>query len=162
MTAFQRATTMANFMPAAERSPSTATGLPLTGSVQAQKLNGNPGSGSTVKMRDFQCVSVMGERRATACVAGLRAKPRFRGLMNGIKRGDFDQDIGGRRKLAIDKFEIAQRGQKSGASTRRGPQRQVFVVGVAVLLLPSLAQSEAQSGKETCKPVISLRAASGT
>ena len=57
---------MANFMPAAERSPSTATGLPLTGSVQAQKLKAKPGSGSTVKMRDFQWVSVTGERRATA------------------------------------------------------------------------------------------------
>ena len=65
MTAFQRETTMANFIPAAERSPSRATGLPLTGSVQAQKLKRKPGSGSTVKRRDFQSVSVMGERRAT-------------------------------------------------------------------------------------------------
>ena len=64
MTAFQRATTMANFTPAAERSPSTATGLPFTGSVQAQKLKAKPGSGSTVKMLDFQCVWVISESRA--------------------------------------------------------------------------------------------------
>ena len=65
-TAFQRQTTMANFIPAAERSPSMATGLPFAGSDQAQKLKRKPGSGSTVKRRDFQCVSAMGERRATA------------------------------------------------------------------------------------------------
>jgi hypothetical protein len=41
-------------MPSAERSPSTATGLPFCGSVHAQKLKEKPGSGSTVKMRDFQ------------------------------------------------------------------------------------------------------------
>ncbi len=66
ITAFQRATTMANFIPSAERSPSTATGLPFSGSVHAQKLNANPGSGSTVKMRDFQCVSVIADTRSTA------------------------------------------------------------------------------------------------
>jgi hypothetical protein len=43
-----------------------ATGLPLSGSVHAQKLKANPGSGSTVKMRDFQLVSEMGARRETA------------------------------------------------------------------------------------------------
>ena len=69
MTAFQRATTMANFMPSAERSPSTATGLPFSGSVHAQKLKANPGSGAAVKMRDFQCG--FSDRRE-------RARPRLR------------------------------------------------------------------------------------
>jgi hypothetical protein len=66
ITAFQRATTMAKLIPAADKSPSTATGLPRTGSVQAQKLKEKPGSGSTVKMLDFQWVSVMGVSRETA------------------------------------------------------------------------------------------------
>ena len=71
----------------------------------------NPGSGSTVKMRDFQWVSVIGERRVTAH-RRLRAQPGLRRLMHGIQRGHFDQHIGGGWKLAIDKLQIAQRSQK--------------------------------------------------
>ena len=66
ITAFQRATTIANFIPSAERSPSTATGFPFTGSVHAQKLTANPGSGSTVKMPRLPVVSVTGDSRETA------------------------------------------------------------------------------------------------
>ena len=66
ITAFQRATTMANFIPAADRSPSMANGLPFTGSVHAQKLKANPFSGSTVKMRDFQWVSMTSDSAGLA------------------------------------------------------------------------------------------------
>ena len=102
--------------------------MPLTGSVQAQKLKQKPGSGSTVKMRDFQWVSVMGDRRATAASPPLRAQPGFRGLMDGIKRSHFHQNIGGGGKLAVDEFKIAERRKKRGAATG--------------LLLPSLARTQ--------------------
>ncbi len=127
ITAFQRAATMANFMPSAHRSPSTATGLPLIGSVHAQKLNPNPGSGSTVKMRDFQCVSVTGESRATASSPPCARQPSLGGLIHSVQRGHFHQHIGGRRKLAIHKFQVAQRRQNEtprlagGVSNDRSP-----------------------------------------
>jgi hypothetical protein len=41
------------------------------GSVQAQKVNENPGSGSTVNSRDFQWESVIAESRASVGMAGF-------------------------------------------------------------------------------------------
>ena len=91
ITAFQRDTTMAKRIPSAERSPSTATGLPLSGSVHAQKLKGNP---------------------------ALGAQPVSSVLMHGIEGRHLNQHIGGRGKLAIDKLQVAQRRQKRRTAAR--------------------------------------------
>ena len=63
MTAFQRATTMAKRMPAAERSPSMAMGLLWSGFSDSQKPSLRSGASWTVKRREFQWVSSAWERR---------------------------------------------------------------------------------------------------
>ena len=87
-------------------------GLPFAGSVHAQKVKANPGSGSTVKMRDFQWVSVILRKRAIAASPPLARQPPLGRLMNGVERCHFDHQIGDRRKLAIDEFKISQRRQE--------------------------------------------------
>jgi len=44
--------------------------------------------------------------------AALRAQPGFGGLIHGVESGHLHQHIGGRRKLAIHKLQIAQRSQE--------------------------------------------------
>ena len=65
MTAFQRATTIANLMPAADRSPSTAMGLPAKGFSDSQNPIMREGSSATVNSREFQWVGVTGESNST-------------------------------------------------------------------------------------------------
>ena len=76
----------------------------------------------------------MGESRVNSLIAAIGAKPCFGGLMDGVERGDFDEDIGSRGKLAVDELEIAERSEKGSAA------RSFF--------LPSLAGREAESGKK--------------
>ena len=121
MTAFQRATTMANFMPAAERSPSRATGLPLRGSVQAQKLKAKAGLGLDGEDLRLPVRFCDGRKAGDGRFSALRAEPRFGSLVDGIERGDFDEDVGGGGKLAVDKFEIAERCEKGRAATGLPP-----------------------------------------
>ncbi len=63
ITAFHRATTIANCMPSAERSPSTATGLPFTGSVHAQKAERE--SRLRLHCKDARLPMGFGDRRQT-------------------------------------------------------------------------------------------------
>ena len=58
-----------------------------------------------------------GNRRKprNSLIAAIVAKPCFSGLMNRVKRGDFDEDIRSRGKLAVDELEIAERREKGSA-----------------------------------------------
>ena len=149
MTAFQRATTMANLMPAAERSPSRATGFAF------YRVGPGPEAERVARLRldgeDARFPVGLGDGREArdGAIAALRAEPGCGGLMHGVERRDFDQDIGGGRELAIDKFEVAERGQKRGAAE-------------LLFFLPSFAGRKAERGKEAGQPVVGRCAAGGT
>ncbi len=81
-------------------------------------------------------------------VSALCAQPRFGSLMHGIERGHLHENIGGRRKLAVDKLEIAERSQERRASTP--------------FLVPAFARSKSQRGKKARQPVIDFGAAGRT
>ncbi len=62
-------------------------------------------------------------------LTAIRAEPDFGGLVDGVEGGDFDQNIGGGWKLAVDELDIAE------GSEERCAARSVF--------LPSLAGGKA-------------------
>ena len=60
--------------------------------------------------------------------------------MDGVERGDLDEDIGCGGKLSVDKLQIAERSEKRCAA--------------GSLLLPAFAGRKAQRGKKGRQPVV--------
>jgi hypothetical protein len=65
-----------------------------------------------------------------------------------IERGDFDKNVRGSGKLAVNKFEVAE-GRKKRCTAAR-------------LFEPSLARRKTQRGTEARQALIRLRASGGT
>ena len=146
MTAFQRATTMAKRMPSAERSPSTAMGLPLQRIVPSPEGERMTGFGLSGKQARFPVrLGDVGEthRRLDA----FSAKPRRGCLVHGIERSDLDANVRRFRHGSVDEFHVSDGRQKGCAATR--------------LFFPAMARLEPQRGKKAREAIVSRCACGG-
>ena len=144
ITAFQRATTIANRIPAADRSPSTATGLPCSASSDSQKPTSSDGSSATVNSRDFQCVGATSEGRSpTSSALQLAFIHCFDNRANLVELRHFNQDRRHSRRAPRHQLQVAQRRQKC-----RAPPASI---------LPALARLEAQRAQQAGQPLLRSR-----
>jgi len=67
-------------------------------------------------------------------VAALGTQPGGCGLIDSVESGDFNEDVGGGRHFAVDKFEIAERGEKRSSA--------------AVFFSPACARGKSERRKE--------------
>ena len=114
MTAFQRATTMANFISCALRSPSSAMALPrsrLLTLPERDRETGHrlDGKEARLPVRVFDG----SDARFRGVSTGVVFQPMARHLMDGVERSDFDKQVGSQRgQHAVDEFKIAQGARK--------------------------------------------------
>ncbi len=141
ITAFHRATTMANRSPSALRSPSSAIGLPRSGSCHSQKATEKPGTGSTVNSRDFQCVSsTLPMRLLSACFAIHCSATRCRSSRAVTSTSRSEPTAGS--------FPVTNSRLPSGARNGRPVPPEAPETLVQRRIVPAAPRLKAQRGKE--------------